>query len=181
MILIFETHAESVDNAEGVASGWHDVDLSARGDMQARALGERRRDGALDAVYCSDSTRAWRTAELAFGGRRVPIVRDARLRECDYGELTRAPAAAVEHARRQHVLEPFPGGESYTQVVDRVRDWLADAVARHVGGTVLVIGHRATFFALEHLVHGGALAAIVDAPWAWQPGWKYDLPDRFGG
>lgn len=180
MILIFETHAESLDNAEGVASGWHDVDLSPRGEAQAQALGARRRGTALETVYCSDSTRAWRTAEIAFG-RDVPIVRDARLRECDYGELTRAPALAVEHARRQHVYEPFPGGESYTQVVDRVRDWLSSVVAQHSGGTVLVIGHRATFFALEHLVHGVALGAIVDAPWEWQPGWVYDLPARFGG
>ena len=81
--IAFETHATSLDNEAGLASGWYDVDLSARGEQQARELGERRSNDALAAVYCSDLLHARRTAELAFEGRPVPIVSDPRLRECD--------------------------------------------------------------------------------------------------
>jgi broad specificity phosphatase PhoE len=170
--VIFETHATSHDNEAGLASGWCDVDLSPAGESQARALGERRRGDDLAAVYCSDLRRAFRTAEIAFGDRRLPIVQDRRLRECDYGELTRQPGSMLD-PRERWIATPFPGGESLTQVVARVDAWLREAQSAHAGATILVIGHRATFYAFEHLLRGVPLRDAVTAPWAWQPGWLY--------
>jgi broad specificity phosphatase PhoE len=171
-MLIFETHATSLDNEAALASGWFDVDLSPAGEAQARSLGERRRLEAFAAVYCSDLRRAWRTAEIAFAGRALPIVRDARLRECDYGRLTRQPAGTLD-PRDQWIDTPFPGGESLSQVVTRVDDWLREARAAHGDATILVIGHRAPFHAFEHLLRGSPLRDAVRAPWSWQPGWIY--------
>ena len=171
-MLIFETHATSLDNERGLASGWFDVDLSPAGEAEARSLGERRRLETLAAVYCSDLRRAWRTAEIAFAGRALPIVRDARLRECDYGRLTRQPAGALD-PRDQWLDTPFPGGESLAQAVARVESWLADARVSSAGATVIVIGHRATHYAFEHLLRGVPLRDAVVAPWSWQPGWTY--------
>src|SRR5262245_55351875 len=147
--LVFETHATSLDNEAGLASGWFDVALSATGEEQARRLGARRRDDHLDVVFCSDLSRAFRTAEIAFGERSLPIVRDARLRECDYGDLTRRPASEIEHGRLRRLVDPFPNGESYQQVVDRVSGWLREAMQHGDARTILLIGHRATFYALE--------------------------------
>ena len=173
VIVVFETHATSVDNEASLASGWFDAALSAAGEEQARDLGVRRRDDDLAAVYCSDLTRAIRTAQVAFGDRAIEIVRDARLRECNYGTFTRHPLAAVEQRRRLHVSMPFPRGESYQQVVERVSASLADMAAKFPDGTVLVVGHRATFYALEHLVRRVPLDEAVTSPWQWQPGWIY--------
>ena len=175
MKLVFETHATSVDNEAGLASGWFDAALSAKGEAQARSLGARRRDEELLAVFCSDLTRSFRTAEIAFGDRPLSIVRDARLRECDYGDLTRRPASEIEERRPRHLVDPFPNGESYQRVVDRVSAWLDNAVRQGQveDGTVLVIGHRATFYALEHLLNGVSLYEAVTSTWAWKPGWAY--------
>lgn len=172
-MIVFETHAASLDNEAGLASGWFDAGLSARGEQQARELGERRRHDAFAAVYCSDLARAVRTAEIAFGGRGIPIVRDARLRECDYGALSRHPAADIEARRANHVTLPFPGGESYEECVARVSTWLADARVAHPGRDLLVIGHRATFYALEHLLCRLPLEQAIAASWCWRPGWTY--------
>jgi 2,3-bisphosphoglycerate-dependent phosphoglycerate mutase len=175
--IIFETHSTSVDNEAGLASGWFDAELSPKGMEQARALGERRRDEGVVAVHCSDLCRSYRTAEIAFNGRTVSIVRDPRLREVDYGKLTRAAAAKIESCRTSHIVEPFPGGESYQDAVGRVAGWLEDAGAKYRGRLLLVIGHRATFYALEHLTKHLSLEAVIAAPWHWQPGWRYDLSD----
>src|SRR5688500_5909737 len=112
MSLVFETHATSLDNEAGLASGWFDAALSPTGEEQARRLGARRRADHLAAVFCSDLARSFRTAEIAFGDRSLPIVRDARLRECDYGDLTRHPVSAIEQRRRLQLVDPFPNGES---------------------------------------------------------------------
>jgi broad specificity phosphatase PhoE len=173
LVLVFESHATSLDNEAGLASGWFDVALSATGEDQARSLGTRRRTDDLAAVFCSDLKRAIRTAEIAFGDRDLPIARDARLRECDYGSLTRHPASEIEERRAHHVATPFPHGESYEQVVKRVSAWLTECATGFAGRTVLVIGHRATFYALEHLIRHIALRDAVTAAWHWQPGWTY--------
>src|SRR5262245_59713733 len=112
LTLVYETHATSLDNEAGVASGWFDVGLSPTGEEQARVLGVRRGGDDLAAVFCSDLTRSYRTAEIAFADRALPIVRDPRLRECDYGALTRSVMSEVERRRPTHVSIPFPGGES---------------------------------------------------------------------
>lgn len=172
-MVIFETHATSLDNEAGLASGWYDVDLSPTGEQQARELGERRRLTGIDAVFCSDLTRARRTAEIAFGTRGIPLHAEPRLRECHYGDLTRAPAADVEVRRLDCIDNPFPGGESYTQAVARVQQWLSEKVTSSPSRTVVVIGHRATFYAFEHLLRRIPLRDVIAAPWHWQPGWTY--------
>jgi broad specificity phosphatase PhoE len=173
LVVVFESHATSVDNEAGLASGWFDVPLSTTGEEQARMLGVRRRHDNLAAVFCSDLARASRTAEIAFHGRALPIIRDGRLRECDYGTLTRCPASEIAKRRALHVSTPYPNGESYQQVVGRVSAWLTQITPAFAGRTVLVIGHRATFYALEHLVKHVPLCEAVTSPWHWQPGWTY--------
>ena len=120
MRLVFETHATSLDNEVGLASGWFDVALGRRRGASP-TLGARRRADHLAAVFCSDLSRSFRTAEIAFGDRSLPIVRDARLRECDYGNLTRHPMSAIEQRRRLQLVDPFPNGKSYQQVVDELQ------------------------------------------------------------
>ena len=175
LTLVFETHATTVDNEAGLASGWFDAALSAAGEQQARALGARRRDDHLAVVFGSDLTRSFRTAEIAFGDRSVPIIRDVRLRECNYGNLTRQPTREIERQRLRHLVEPFPNGESYQQVVVRVSEWLDEVRRQFDARTVLIVGHRATFYALEHLLHKVPLRDAVESPWTWRPGWIYDL------
>jgi broad specificity phosphatase PhoE len=41
---------------------------------------------------------------------------------------------------------------------------------------VLVIGHTATRWALDHLLAGADLAELVVAPFGWRKGWTYELP-----
>jgi broad specificity phosphatase PhoE len=171
--LVYETHSTSVDNERGIATGRRDGELSARGREQALELGRRRRADGIAAVYASDLGRAVETAEIAFGGSGLPVRHDARLRECDYGELNGAAVADVAAVRRRHVDEPFPCGESYRQVVERTRSFLDEVAARHDGQRVVVIAHSANRWALDHLVNGRPLEELVDAPFDWQPGWTY--------
>jgi 2,3-bisphosphoglycerate-dependent phosphoglycerate mutase len=175
LTLIFETHSTSLDNERGLASGHFDVELSETGRAQAREVGERYRDVTIDAVFCSDLSRATETARLAFGTRGIPITTDARLRECDYGAWTRRPAAEIDAERLLRVDDPFPGGESYRQAVARVAAWLDGIGRSRHKGRIVVIGHRATWYAFEHLLRGRPLEKAMAAPWTWQPGWTYRL------
>ena len=173
--VVYETHSTSVDNERGIATGWLDGELSARGREQALELGRRRRHDGISAVYASDLGRAVETAEIAFGGTDFPVRYDPRLRECDYGDLNGAPVDEVARVRRRHIDEPFPRGESYRQVVERTRAFLDDVTVRHDGERIVVIAHSANRWALDHLVHGTPIEELVDAPFQWQEGWLYVL------
>src|SRR5438270_3965440 len=104
--IIFETHALTVDNESGVATGWGDSHLSERGLLLAAELGRRRRHDGVRVVFCSDLGRAVRTAEIAFAG--IPVYTDWRLRECNYGELNGMPLARLNAERPSRVCVPFP-------------------------------------------------------------------------
>lgn len=174
--IVFETHSTSEDNERGAASGWSPGRLSARGRRQAAELGARRVHDGIAVVFSSDLRRAAETAEIAFPAGEPPILLDWRLRECDYGQDTGAPAAAHVRARADHIDRPYPGGESWRQAVARVAGWLDDLTSRWDGARVLVIGHVATRWALDHHLDGVALETLAAADFTWQEGWEYRLP-----
>lgn len=171
--VVFETHSTSEDNEAGIATGWLPGRLSTTGREQARELAERRRDDGLAVVFTSDLGRAVETAEIAFAGSGLGIVQDARLRECDYGELNGTPEPV--HDRAERVDVPYPGGESWRQAVERVAGFLAELRRDRDGERVLVIDHVATRLALEVVANGRDLEEVMAEPFVWQPGWEYVL------
>lgn len=176
--LIYETHSTTTDNEAGIATGWLPGELSETGRRQARELGERRRGQDLAAVFSSDLRRAVDTARIAFGGTGIPLHQDRRLRECDYGALNGAPVAQLDSQRQRRIDEQFPGGESYRQVVERTREFLADLVRDFDGQQVVVVAHSANRWALDVLVHGRRLEDTVETRFSWQPGWRYRVTGR---
>ena len=174
--IIFEAHGTSLDNEANKASGYFDVDLSPLGEQQARELGQRYKNENFDAIFCSDLKRSYKTAELAFANRDFPIIKDAKLRECDYGNLTGHPSKEeVEKRRGDFIKLPFPNGESYEQTTERMKSFLQDLINRYDGKKVLIIGHRATQYGLDNLINGEDLHHAVVKSWQWQPGWIYKL------
>ena len=174
--LVFETHSISEDNERGIATGWLPGRLSERGRALAAELGRRRRDDGIQAVFASDLARAVETARVAFGESPIPIFLDWRLRECDYGALNGQPAAELHRDRVRYLDEPYPGGESWRQAIERAGRVLPDLRGRWEGGRVLIIGHVATRWALEHVLNGIALEDLIAAEFNWREGWDYLLP-----
>jgi broad specificity phosphatase PhoE len=169
--LVYETHSVTTDNETGHATGWLPGELTEEGRELAVELGARRADA--DAVFSSDLGRALETVAIAFGGSEVPVFYDWRLRECNYGALNGAPVVELEAAK--HIDLPFPGGESYRDVVARVERFLDDLQHGWDGKRVVVVSHAAPRWALQHLLDGRPLEELVGAPFDWQAGWIFRL------
>jgi broad specificity phosphatase PhoE len=60
--------------------------------------------------------------------------------------------------------------------VARVDDFLRDLAGAWDGKRVIVIGHSATKWALDCLLEGATLEELLDAPFRWQEGWRYQVP-----
>ena len=98
--LVIVRHGESTWNQENLFTGWHDVPLSARGELEATAAGTTLADEGLwfDVVHTSLLTRATRTAELALAASGRPggrFQRSSRL-----NGATTAPCRASTRRRR---------------------------------------------------------------------------------
>ncbi len=112
---------------------------------------------------------------LAFGGSGVPVIEDARLRECNYGDLNGTSADHIGILRAQHIDVPYPNGQSYRQVVEQVRELLRHVAKSYSGKRVVFIGHSATKWALDHLLEGRDLREAIEMPFDWREGWHYEL------
>lgn len=172
--IIFESHSTSLDNENHLSSGWNDVKLSSLGVEQAKDLGQRRKNEKFDAIFCSDLQRSYKTVAIAFGDK-FPIIKDTRLRECNYGDLTQRPSSEVDSEKPKRIKTPFPNGESYEQAAERMKSFLNELVKNHDGKKIMIIGHRATQYGLEYLINKIPLEKVIPAPWKWQPGWIYQL------
>jgi 2,3-bisphosphoglycerate-dependent phosphoglycerate mutase len=107
--LVLLRHGESEWNAKNLFTGWVDVDLSAKGEAEARRGGEMLREHDLlpDVVHTSVLKRATRTAELSLDAADrswIPVRRHWRLNERHYG--------ALQGKNKKQTLEQF-GAEQF--------------------------------------------------------------------
>jgi broad specificity phosphatase PhoE len=176
--LTFFIHGTTVDNEQHISSGWRDAELSARGVAESKKLRDLTKDRRFDVVLCSDLRRAIDSAELGFG-RKVKIIVDKRLRECNYGALNGKPSSIVEPLQEQNITTRFPEGESYEDVKARIADFLTDIKANYQGKSVAIISHKAPQLALDVLLKGKTWEQAFAEDWrktgAWQAGWQYQI------
>ncbi len=90
--LVLLRHGESTWNKENRFTGWVDVDLSEKGEAEARRGGDLLREAGIepDVLHTSLQRRAIRTAQLALERTDrvwIPVRRSWRLNERHYGAL----------------------------------------------------------------------------------------------
>jgi broad specificity phosphatase PhoE len=104
-------------------TGLTDLPLTARGECNARRLGERLKGLEFASVFTNPLQRARRTCELAGFGSKAEVDRD--LVELNYGEYEGLRTADIRAKGPDWELfrDGFPGGESFGDIgawADRV-------------------------------------------------------------
>lgn len=179
--LVLVRHGESVGNLAAAAAGekglarleldYRDPDtpLSDNGIAQARALGKHLsrapEEERPEVVLGSPYVRAASTMEhvLEHWADAPRPVHDERLRERDLGLFDGMTGQGIrdtypEEAERRAAMGKFyyrpPGGESWTDVVLRIRSLLTDIRAEHSGRRVWVFSHQAVIMSFRFLLEG---------------------------
>lgn len=140
-VIYLARHGETAWSLGGQHTGVTDLPLTARGECNARRLGQRLIGLQFDRVFTSPLQRARRTCELAGFGQRAEVAPD--LTEWNYGQYEGLSTADI-HAFRpgwEMFRDGFPGGESFDQVGARA-DRVVERI-RSIGGDVLLFssGH----------------------------------------
>ncbi len=142
-------HGQTAWNATGRFQGQADVPLDAHGRAQAEALATELAELDADACYSSDLSRALETAELLAHAIGLEVTRDVRLREIHVGDWqgrTVAEVSAEHPLFRQNLKDRVDfrrsdTGETGLEAGSRVAGALAEYASKHLGQTVVVVGH----------------------------------------
>ncbi len=187
--LVIVRHGESVGNLAAAAAAEKGLDrleldyrdpdtpLSDNGVAQADALGRHLAglpdEARPEVVLGSPYVRAASTMEHALRGcpsAPRPVL-DERLRERDLGLFDGLTGQGIrdaypEEAKRRTAMGKFyhrpPGGESWTDVVLRVRGVLGDLHQTHAGRRVWVFTHQAVIMAFRYLLESLTEQELLD-------------------
>jgi probable phosphoglycerate mutase len=147
-----------------------DVPLSPLGEQQARALGrwfgQRPQEQRPSVVLTSPYIRAARTADLICEGAgldpdAVSFTRDERLREKEFGILDRFTRDGIgqhhpEQAELRLILGKFyhrpPGGESWCDVILRLRSVIDTLTREYEQERVLIVCHAVVVLCFRYLL-----------------------------
>lgn len=169
---ILVRHAQSEANRLRIFAGHSDFPLSKLGFLQAKCSAEFSKNYKIDAIYSSDLSRAYSTAE-AFGAiHNLPIIKEKQLREIDAGEWDSMTVADIEAQygeryskwRDGTFMQPV-GGESPEDLAKRIYNILEKIANQMPDKTVLIATHAAAIRAFETFVKKGDMAYLPEFPW----------------
>jgi broad specificity phosphatase PhoE len=161
-----KAEAEQLERID-IATRDVDVPLSELGEEQAAALGrwiaELPEDERPTVLWVSPYLRAQQTAEIALktAGLSLPSVVDERLREREFGVLdgltrrgiiAQFPDESERRARLGKFYHRPPGGESWSDVLLRLRTCLEDVRRDCAGERVLLVAHQVVVLLVRYVV-----------------------------
>ncbi|MBB3587818.1 2,3-diphosphoglycerate-dependent phosphoglycerate mutase [Sphingomonas sp. BK481] len=150
--LVLIRHGQSSWNLENRFTGWWDVDMTAKGEGEAKAAGELMAAKGLDfdQTFVSLQTRAIKTLNIALeamGRLWLPVEKDWRLNERHYGGLTgldKAETAAKHGDAQVHIWRrsfdvpppPLEDGSEFDLSKDRRYDGITIPKAESLKDTI---------------------------------------------
>ena len=166
-VLILIRHGETLWNTQLRMQGSLDSDLTPKGELQIKALGEWMKEVPFDYLYCSDTARAYKTAEAIskFTGHKLNL--DKRLREKNLGVFE---GLTSEEARERYpeTFQQFKTagasyvidqGESTHQLLERALDAIEEIRDRHPQKVAVLVTHGGVVRVLMKHVLGISLDA----------------------
>ena len=153
--IYFTRHGETVWNVENKICGMTDSPLTARGQEQARQLGELVRDSGLhiDEILYSPLSRAADTAKAIAAATGLPARCEPRLREQCFGKYEGTPRDGAEfRISKTHFADRYDGGESMMQLAQRIYN-LLDELRQDENKTYLLVAHNGIARVVESYFH----------------------------
>ncbi|MDL2293888.1 histidine phosphatase family protein [Ruminococcaceae bacterium OttesenSCG-928-D13] len=146
MKIYLTRHGQTDWNIARKVSGVTNIQLTDTGRAQARALGEKIRDEGIPIgrIITSDLDRAAETGDIVGGIIGVPVQRDPRLRERDFGTVEGTSYDdAIFKDNNYEMARKIGGGESVLKMAQRIYNFLDELPEKYPDETILLVGHGA--------------------------------------
>lgn len=177
VLIKYIVHGTTTDNLEKLSTGWNPGELSEKGIMQGITLAKTIENEKIDIVFCSDLKRAVESAKLNFYNREIEIIKDKRIRECNYGDYNGKDSKLANY--EAHITEHFPNGECLLDVEKRIQDFLNFLKKNYDGKIVAIVAHKAPQLAIDKITNNKTWEQALASDWRiehkWQPIWNYTV------
>lgn len=156
-------HGETDWNVATRIQGQIDIALNPQGLWQAQQVAKALADEQIQAVYASDLSRAFVTAQHIASQHALEVSRILPLRERHYGafegltwdEIQQAhPSDAKRWHDRDPLWTPANGGESLLMLHTRVLHMVNEIAARHLGQQIALVTHGGVLDILYRIATG---------------------------
>ena len=146
------------------------VNLTARGRAQAEAAADRLRSMPFTHAYVSEFARAQQTAAILLRNHQLHFSIDARINERRSG-MDGLPVAVFNDLIRADPLRIKPErGESFLELMERMRSFLDEVAAHYPDGMVLAVSHENPIVAAQALTADDpgqmVRASVANCEWA---------------
>lgn len=138
--------------------------LAAIGIQQAESARDFLANRPISHCYCSPMLRAIQTAEILATPHGLTPATLEEFTECDIGRwegmdwqtVRYLEAEAYHQFMSNPAANPYPGGESFSDVYNRVAPKMEKLLRQHQGESFLVVAH--------HVVNRSYLASLMGLP-----------------
>ena len=163
MKLYLIRHGESEANSTASHAGWAQVPLTAKGEGEARAVGDRlrREDLTFDRIYTSDLRRAMQTHALALPdttARTTPLIREVNVGTLAgrlIADCTREMGEPYLAAKSRFDFRTW-GGENYEMFCTRILQFVRQ-IEQEDGETIAAFCHGGVIHAVLDMLFSGTL------------------------
>ncbi len=163
-------HGQTDWNRSGRFQGQTDIPLNEVGLQQAQVLAGQLAQESFEAIYSSDLSRAYQTAEAVARVVHLPIQRDTRLREICQGEwegldlhqVIEKYNVDIRDSQHDPASSRAPGGESVAEVAARMSQAANEIAVRHPDGKVLLVTHGLACASLYCVINHISLNEVHD-------------------
>ena len=167
-------HGETAWNVDTRIQGQLDIGLNDTGLWQAGRVAQALEEEPIAAIYASDLSRAWQTAQAIGQTRGIGVAAEPGLRERAFGLFEGRTFADIDaslpaQARLWRTRDPEfapEGGESLLTFRDRVTVTASRLAALHPGALVVLVAHGGVMDVLYRAATGQEL----QAPRTWHLG-----------
>lgn len=161
--IYFVRHGETVWNTLKIFQGRSNSPLTEVGVEQAKKLSQYLKDIDFKKVYSSPQDRALQTTKLLLGDKNMEITTIDEFQEINMGKVEGIPREEFEknypieyHNFWNNALEYNPSaynGESYEEILHRVKLGLEKLIIENNDGNILVISHGVTLKAIFNVIN----------------------------
>ncbi|MDW7675732.1 MAG: alpha-ribazole phosphatase [Bacillota bacterium] len=152
MKLYLIRHGETKWNSQLRYQGHTDVELSHNGHMQGKQLGERMAQLEPTAIYASDLSRAYQTAEYIAVKHNKEVKKSALLRELNFGiwegltfkEINQQHQDLATNWYKDPINLQIPNGELFADMQKRVLEFIDYLKANYTKDTIVIVSHGGT-------------------------------------
>lgn len=158
MVTVYLTrHGQTEWNIEKRLQGHGNSPLTESGLRGAKELSKRLENINIERIYTSPIERAYKTAIILKGNKKIDVVKHEGLKEMNFGDfegkitedvMKENPDWNINLIMQGNLEMRAPNGETLAEVRERVSKAMDEIIKDNEGKTILIVGHGITLKAI---------------------------------